>query len=71
MLNNNMKYTTNQGDKINRQVSGDSAATGRVVTNYEVLWSAMEPVSNIVVLFIVNQKGGFVFFIIAMKCTRF
>ena len=37
MLNNNMKYTTNQGDKINRQVSGDSAATGRVVTNYEVL----------------------------------
>ena len=33
-----MKYTTNQGDKINRQVLGDSAATGRVVTNYEVLW---------------------------------
>ena len=37
MFNNNMKYTTNQGDKINRQVLGYSAATGRVVTNYEVL----------------------------------
>lgn len=29
--NNNMKYTTNQGDKINRQASGDSAASYRTM----------------------------------------